>query len=465
MLITHGRIATLGKNPQVIDDGAIYIEGDQIVEVGATPDLVARYPDAAPLDAKGQLVLPGSICAHTHFYSAFARGLNIPGAPAPSFMEILEKLWWRLDRALDADSIRLSALVCLIDAIRHGTTTLIDHHASPNLIDGSLDICADAILQSGLRVCECYEVTDRNGPAGAQAGIAENIRFAKSLILHPSSFILHPSSFILHPSSLLAASFGLHASFTVGLATLDRCVAEAHTLGLGFHLHVAEAAADEIHAERAYGVRVGEHLRAANVLGEKTLAAHCVHVNDAEIALLAQTKTKVSHQPRSNMNNAVGTARVQAMLDAGVTVGLGNDGLSNNLYSEMKAAYFIHKAAAHDPRAMSGDTVLRLAYDNNAQIAALFWPKPVGELTPGAYADIVFLDYFPYTPLTAGNLPWQIIFGVDGSHVTTTIVGGKVLMRDRVLLTLDEERIAAQARAIAPHVWRRFETITAQESH
>ncbi|MBI5567201.1 MAG: putative aminohydrolase SsnA [Chloroflexi bacterium] len=450
MLITHGRIATYGKNPQVIDDGAIYVEGDQIVEVGSTLDLLTRYRDADKLDAKGQLVLPGSICGHTHFYGAFARGMNIPGAPAKTFIEILEKLWWRLDRALDEDSIRLSALVCLIDAIRNGTTTLIDHHASPNYIDGSLDICADAIVQSGLRVCECYEVTDRNGPDGAKAGIAENVRFAKSLrTTHHAT---------------LAASFGLHASFTVGLETLDRCVAEAHALGLGFHVHVAEDAADEVHAERTYGVRVGEHLRAANVLGEKTLSAHCVHVNDAEIALLAKTKTKVSHQPRSNMNNAVGTARVQAMLDAGVTVGLGNDGLSNNMYSEMKATYFVHKAALHDPRAMSGDTVTRLAYENNAQIALLFWPKPVGELTPGAYADIVFLDYFPYTPLTAGNLPWQIIFGVDGSHVTTTIVGGKVLMRDRVLLTLDEERIAAEARAIAPRVWKRFEEITAQES-
>lgn len=450
MLITHGRIATFGKNPQVIDDGAIYVEGDQIIAVGTTPDLITRYPEAEKIDAKGQLVLPGSICGHTHFYGAFARGMNIPGAPAKTFIEILEKLWWRLDRALDEDSIRLSAQVCLIDAIRNGTTTLIDHHASPNLIDGSLDICADAIDQSGLRVCECYEVTDRNGPEGAKAGIAENVRFAKSLASRQSS--------------LLAASFGLHASFTVGPATLDRCVAEAHAAGLGFHVHVAEDAADEVHAERTYGVRVGEHLRAMNILGEKTLSAHCVHVNDAEIALLAKTNTKVSHQPRSNMNNAVGTMRAQAMLDAGVIVGLGNDGMSNNMYSEMKAAYFVHKATAHDPRAMSGDTVTRLAYENNAQIASLFWPKPVGELTPGAYADIVFLDYFPYTPLTAGNLPWQIIFGVDGSHVTTTIVGGKVLMRDRVLLTLDEERIAAEARAIAPKVWKRFEEITAQES-
>jgi len=449
MLITHGRIATFGQNPQVIEDGAICIAGDQIIAVGPTAELKARYPETEQLDADGQLVLPGSICAHTHFYGAFARGLAIPGAPARNFVEILQKLWWRLDRALDEESIRLSALVCLVDAIRNGTTTLIDHHASPGLIDGSLDICAEAIAHSGLRVCECYEVTDRNGLEGAQAGIAENTRFARQLAARPNP--------------LLAAAFGLHASFTIGPETLERCVAEAQSLGLGFHVHVAEDNADELDSETKYGQRVGEHLSAKGVLGEKTLSAHCVHVNQHEIDLLAKTNTKVSHQPRSNMNNAVGTAPVQKMLDSGVCVGLGNDGFSNNMYSEMKAAYLAHKSAARDPRAMPGDTVLRLAYENNARIAALFWPRPLGEIAPGAYADLVFLDYFPYTPLTAGNLPWQIIFGVDGTHVTTTMVGGRVLMRDRVVLALDEERIAAQARAIAPQVWQRFEAISLRE--
>jgi putative selenium metabolism protein SsnA len=449
MLITHGRIATFGQNPQVIEDGAICLADDEIIAVGPTAELRARYPEAEQFDASGQLILPGSICAHTHFYGAFARGMAIPGAPARNFIEILQKLWWRLDRALDEESIRLSALVCLVDAIRNGTTTLIDHHASPNLIDGSLDICAEAIAQSGLRVCECYEVTDRNGGAGARAGIAENVRFAKQLAARPNP--------------LLAASFGLHASFTVGPQTLDRCVAEAQSLGIGFHIHVAEDNADEVDSETKYGQRVGEHLHATGVLGENTLSAHCVHANQNEIDLLARTNTKVSHQPRSNMNNAVGTAPVQKMLDSGVCVGLGNDGFSNNMYNEMKAAYLVHKSTVHDPRVMTGDTVMRLAYENNARIASLFWPHPVGEIAPGAYADLVFLDYFPYTPLTAGNLPWQIIFGVDGTHVTTTIVGGRMLMRDRVLLTLDEERIAAQAREIAPQIWQRFEEIGLQE--
>ena len=198
--------------------------------------MITHHPEAEKLDAKGQLVLPGSICGHTHFYGAFARGMAIPGEPAKNFVEILEKLWWRLDRALDEESIRLSALVCLIDAIRNGTTTLIDHHASPNLIDGSLDICADAIVQSGLRVCECYEVTDRNGPDGAKAGIAENVRFAKSLVVTPRTVTRHfsPPLSVCTPRS----PSGRRRSIGVWL--------KRNRFGLGFHIHVAEDAADEV---------------------------------------------------------------------------------------------------------------------------------------------------------------------------------------------------------------------------
>lgn len=449
MLITHGRIVTFGQDPQIIEDGAICIVADRIAAVGPSDELSAQFPEEEPIDARGQLVLPGSICAHTHFYSAFARGLAIPGEPAKNFLEILRKLWWRLDRVLDEDSIRLSALVSLVDAVRHGTTTLVDHHASPHLIDGSLDIIAEAVQQVGVRVCECYEVTDRNGPAGAKAGIAENVRFARKVAAQPSP--------------LLATSFGLHASFTLGNETIEQAVTEAHSLGIGFHIHVAEDNADQLDSETRHKLRVGEHLQNKGVLGEKTLSAHCVHVNPAEIDLLAKTQTKVSYQPRSNMNNAVGTAPVPSMLAAGVCVGLGNDGFSNNMFSEMKAAYLAPKATAHDPRVMPGDTVTRLAYQNNSRIAALFWPHPLGEIAPGAYADLVFLDYFPYTPLTVDNLPWHVIFGVDGAHVTTTIVGGKVLMYDRVLLTLDEEHIAAQARELAPRVWQRFTELSLRE--
>jgi len=441
ILITHGQVVTLGQRNDLIADGAIYLAGDTIADVGPSAALAARYPNAERLDASGKLVLPASICGHTHFYGAFARGMAIPGEPATNFVEILERLWWKLDRALLWDDVRFSALVCLVDAIRHGTTTLIDHHASPNAIDGSLDVIADAVKEAGLRASLCYEVTDRNGADGAKAGIAENVRFLKRCRREQDL--------------QLGASFGLHAALTLSDETLESCMAAATGLNTGYHIHVAEGIADQEESLRKYNRRVVDRLNAFGILGPKTIAVHCVHLDAYEKDILRETGTLVTHQPRSNMNNAVGLPDVAGLLKRGIPVALGNDGFSNCMFDEMKAAYLAHKLNDHNPQAMPGDAVMRMAYPNNANLCRQFFGKPVGELSPGAFADIIFLDYAPPTPLTPGNLPWHLIFGVDGAHVTHTIASGKLLMKDRRLTTLDEDAIMARARQLAQQVWKR----------
>jgi putative selenium metabolism protein SsnA len=443
MLITNGTVLTFGAERRVIPGGAVYYEGDTIVEVGASAELERRRPAAKRLDAGGKLVMPGMICAHTHFYGAFARGMAVPGEPPANFLQILERLWWKLDRALTLEDSAYSALVALVDAIRHGTTTLIDHHASPTHIEGSLDALAEAAGAAGLRVGLCYEVTDRNGPAGARAGIAENSRFLKRLRAHPNP--------------KLGASFGLHAAFTLSDDTLAACHEAAKRQDSGFHIHVAEDSADETDSLERYGVRVAERLAQQSILGPRTLVAHAIHVDQREIDILRSTGSKISHQPRSNMNNAVGVAEIERMLDQGITVGLGNDGFSNNMFTELHAAYLLHRASKGDPRVLPAGRLLEMAFDNNASIAGLFFPKPVGALAPGAFADIILLDYHPYTPLTDGNYPWHLVFGMDGSHVTHTICGGQLLMQDRELLTLDEAAIAAHARQLAPAIWKRVQ--------
>lgn len=446
MLITNGTIVTLGADNRIIPNGAIYIENDRIAEIGKSVALEAKYSKTEKLDAHGQLVLPGNIVAHTHFYGAFARGMSLPPGPPPkSFPEILRDLWWRIDRALTLEDCKYSALVCLVDAIRNGTTTLIDHHASPRAIDGSLDAVAEAVQESGLRASLCYEVTDRNGLAGARAGIRENVRFIKRVNKEKPA--------------RLAASFGVHASFTVSDRTLDMCREAMHGLGAGYHIHVAEDISDEDDALERYHERVGERLAECDVFGAKTIAAHCVHVDVGEIALLKKTRTNVAHNPRSNMNNAVGVADVLGMLRHGVNVGLGNDGFTNNMFAEIKTAYLLHKSARRDPRVMGADQVVQMAYANNGKIANIFWKRPLGELSVGAYADIILLDYIPYTPLTAGNFPWHLIFGMEGTHVTHTICAGKLLMKDRALLELDEEMIARHAQEHAQKVWQRVQAM------
>jgi len=450
LLITHGQVFTLGQRNDLIPDGAIYVEGDTIADIGATAALAAKYPTAQRLDAGGKLVLPGAVCGHTHFYGAFARGMAIPGRPATNFVEILERLWWKLDRALLWDDVRYSALVCLVDAIRHGTTTLVDHHASPNVIDGSLDLIADAVKETGLRASLCYEVTDRNGEAGAQAGIAENVRFIQRCQREADP--------------QLGASFGLHAALTLSNKTLEACAAAAGSLppargderGVGFHIHVAEGIADQEESLRLYNMRVVERLQKFGILGPNTIAVHCVHLDSYEKDILRETETLVTHQPRSNMNNAVGLPDVAGMLRRGIPVALGNDGFSNNMFSEMKAAYLAHKHNSRDPQAMPGDVVMQMAYGNNTNLARRFFPQPVGELSVGAFADIIFLDYHPTTPLSPGNLPWHILFGVDGANVTHTIASGRVLMKDRQLTTLDEAAITTKSRELAEKVWSRI---------
>lgn len=442
MLITNARIATLGPEPRLIEDGALYLDGDKIVAVDTTAALRARYPEAECFDAGGQLALPAPLCGHTHFYGAFARGWAYPGPAATRFGEILERLWWRLDKLLTPEDVRYSALVCLADAIRHGTTTLIDHHASPFAIPGSLDSIAEEVLRSGVRASLCYEVTDRDGEALAQAGLAENVRFLRRMQAQP------------HPQ--LAASFGLHASLTLSEATLAAAVAAAEGLETGFHIHAAEGIEDVEDSLRKSGRRVIHRLHAAGILGPRSIVAHAVHVDESEMEVLADTGTWVTHQPRSNMNNAVGVGRVERLLAHGVKVALGNDGFSNNMFAEMKAAYLVHKLAQQDPRAMPGDLVFRLAFDANAQLARLFWPQAtLGVLEPGATADLILVDYHPITPLSAGNLPWHFLFGYEASMITTTISAGRVLMRDRQVLTLDEEEITARSRELAAKLWQR----------
>lgn len=440
MLITNAILVTWGNPNQILQNHALYIEGDRITGLGLSSEMQAKYPDAETLDARGQLVMPGNLCAHTHFYGAFARGMAIPGDPPKDFPEILERLWWKLDKALTLDDVRYSALVCLVDAVKHGTTTLIDHHASPNAIYGSLDVIAEAVLQSGLRACLCYEVTDRDGPEKAKVGIAENIRFIKSQISSPKSQI--------------AAVFGLHASLTLSDKTLQMC--RGATEG-GFHVHVAEHEADEYDSLKKSGTRAVDRLRKFGVIGPRTIAAHCVHIDHREAELLRESGTWVTHQPRSNMNNGVGAADVEGLLRLGVKVCLGNDGFSNAMWEEWKTAYLYHKAAHRDPRRAGGYTLAEMAVTNNAALANVFFPQaPLGVLAPGAFADVIFVDYHPTTPLTAGNLPWHILFGFESSMVTTTIASGKVLMKDRQLLFLDEAEITAKSRELAKKVWERI---------
>ena len=439
MIIKNGKLITWEEENQILENSQLLIQDGVIKEIGK--DLDKKHPDEEIVDAGGQYVMPGNICAHTHFYGAYARGMGIPGDPPKDFPQILERLWWPLDMALDEDGVKYSALVFAVDAIKNGTTTLFDHHASPNYIDGSLDLIGDVLLDAGLRGVLCYEVTDRNGKEGTKKGIDENVRFIKKAA----------------GEERLGAAFGLHASLTLDDDTLETCRAAIGDEA-GFHIHVGEHQADEYDSLKRSGLRVVDRLKKFDLLGPKSIVAHGVHIDMQEAILLKESGTWLTHQARSNMNNAVGVAEIEEFLRLGIPVCIGTDGFYHAMWEEWKTVYFLHKVNRLDQRRMNGMDIVQMGVYNNAALANVYLPEtPLGVIKPGAAADLIFVDYHPYTPLSAGNLPWQIIFGFQESMITSTMVAGKFLMKDKELLTLDEEKIAAEAQAIAPEIWKRYE--------
>jgi putative selenium metabolism protein SsnA len=433
----HGIVVTLGKKNRVIWNGSVVVEGEEIIGVGDAADLQRQYPNAEAVDCAGKVVLPGFICTHHHFYSTMARGMAIPGEPATNFVEILERLWWKVDRALLEEDITLSAQIPLIECIRNGTTTVIDHHASPGMPDGSLDLIEGAARQAGIRASLCYEVSDRNVVGD---GIKENERFIRK---------------VGKGDGQIAAMMGLHASFTLSDETLETCVGIAQDAGVGCHVHVAEDLTDEEDSLNNYGMRVVHRLDKLGVTGPKSLFIHCIHINDEEMDLITASKTGVVHNPESNMNNAVGVTRLFDLLKRNILVGLGSDGMSSDMLSQMRCAYLLHRLANNDPRVAFLEAP-KVLLENNADIAERQFGLRLGEIAEGRPADLAILDYHPPTILSEENFLGHLIFGLVDATVDTTVCRGQILMQGKKILSMDEERIAARSRELASQMWKRL---------
>jgi putative selenium metabolism protein SsnA len=363
-----------------------------------------------------------------------------PFAPT-SFTQILEQLWWKLDKALDPESVRISALVGAMEAARCGVTTLVDHHASPNAILGSLDALQEAVVDElGLRGAFCYESSDRDGMERRDQGIAENLRFLSQA-----------------RSERVAAQFGVHASFTVSDETLAKA-AESLPDDAGIHIHVAEGPEDEIECVEKHGTRIVQRLDRYGLLRPRSILAHCLHIDDEEKDLLAERDVIVVHNPRSNMNNAVGLFDMNGFLGRGVLTGLGTDGLGANMLAEAFTAGLLQKHAHADPLTGGFDALNALLFANNPTIAKRLLGIEVGRLTPGAPADVILLEYEPPTPLHADDVLGHLLFGtaVHALRVSDSFVAGRPILRDGQFVDLDETAIYAHAREQAASLWKRL---------
>lgn len=439
ILIGNGKVLTRGKENKLIENGCVAVNRRLITEVGDTEKLCEKYTDAEFIDAHGGVIMPGLINTHSHIYSAFARGLAIQGHKPRNFLEILNGLWWLVDRNLTTEDVYWSAMATYLDCIKNGCTTFFDHHASYGRVPGSLFAIADAAEELGVRTSLCYEVSDRDGEDKMREAVAENAEFIK-----------HTKA---DNTDMLKAMMGLHASFTLSDKTLERCRKRTPD-GIGFHIHVAEGMDDVYDSLRKYGKRVINRLHTHGILGEKTIAGHCIHVDGLELDIINETNTMVVHNPESNMGNAVGIPPCMEMMKRGILVGLGTDGYTNDMFESQKAANVIHKHELHDPNAAWGE-VPKMMYQNNAEIAMRSFDSKLGVLEEGAAADIIITDYDPLTPMTAENCESHILFGMSGRSVVTTMINGKLKMRDRELVGIDGEWIMIKCREHAAALAKR----------
>jgi cytosine/adenosine deaminase-related metal-dependent hydrolase len=373
------------------------------------------------IDCRGKYITKAFANGHHHAYSALATGMPSPAITPRNFREILQFIWWNLDKALDPPIIRSSALVTAMACARNGVTFVVDHHASPMSIPGSLEIIAEAFDQVGISHLLCYEISDRDGMEKAEEGLEESARFLEKR----------------------QGLVGLHASFTIGEKTLRAAVDLARKFHSGIHIHTAEDRSDQDNCSQLYGKRVTERLLEAGALDmPKSILAHCLHIDDHERELVAGSPAWIAENMESNLNNGVGFFRSENL---GRKIFLGTDGMHSNMLQSAKAAWFAGRHIDHtDP-----PEVYRRLRNIHAYLEQNSF-KGDGE------NNLVLFDYNPSTPFETRNFYGHLFFGIESRHICHVISDGRLIVEERKILNVDEEEILAEARIQAKRLWERM---------
>ena len=425
---------------EVIPGVDIVIDGTEILSVGR--GAAEALKPARSINLAGRVVMPGLVCGHDHFYSGLSRGIMARIAPCPDFVSTLQNLWWRLDRALDADSVRLSGLVCALEAVKAGCTAVIDHHASPSFIEGSLSTLKDGFEKAGLRGVLCYETTDRNGREGARQGVEENRRFAE---------LVEDEKSTRGKQRTVEAMIGGHAPFTL---SDEDCAALAEVVSRssrGFHVHVAEDRFDPSYSHRAYGKDPLKRLDGFGLLSERSIIGHGLYLTHEDRELLNVRGATLAHNSRSNMNNGVG---YNAALPQLKNVVLGTDGIGSDMLLEAKFAYFRHRDTGGP---LGPGAFMRFLQSGNEVLHRSFG-ESFGRIEKGYKADLIVLDYDSPTPLARENVAGHVLFGMGSRDVNTVIVNGKVVMENRTF-PWDVGPVYAEAQKAAQALWKRMDSL------
>ena len=441
LLIENGTIVTMDQKRRILENHSLAIEKGRIVQIGKTVEVQREHPRAETVDATGRIVMPGLVCSHSHLYGMLLRGASLNITPPSDFTQILQRIWWPVDEAMNYDDAYASALVAAVEFAKSGVTTFADTYSGPNSIPGVLDRIAEAVEAVGIRGFVAFEATERHSRDEGFNGIKENVRFAKKV-----SKI---------SNSKAKSLFSIHASFTVS----DELIREVKKLAEKFHspitIHASEGMGDLHHNLEKYGKRTIERLHDVGLLGPNVVLAHCVHVSSEEIDLISKTNTRVAHNPMSNMLNAVGVAPITSMLEKKVTVGLGNDGYIFDMFENMRVAFLLHRVNSRNPNAIDPYSVLEMATINGAKLYGM--ENEIGSIEIGKKADIIIVkpSILP-TPLTSSSAIGHIINTVDGDDVEHVFVEGKHMVRNKRLESFDEEKAQQISQNAAAKLWERL---------
>ncbi len=426
-------------HPSLIRENVdVVIDGGFILDVGK--NAAKKYRASKTIDLANKYISPGIVCSHNHFYSALARGIQARIEPSKDFAGILEHLWWRLDRALDEETLYYSGLVGALEAIKAGTTSVIDHNASPSFIKGSLATLRKSFEKIGLRGILAYEVTDRNGEAGMREGVAESIAFCES-IAKGKKKVPH----------LIESAIGGHAPFTLGDASLTLIAEAISATKKGIHIHVAEDQYDATFSRQRYNKELLERLEGFGILNDKAILVHGVYLGDRDIDIINKNDAFLIHNPRSNMNNSVGYMRKLGRLK---NVALGTDGIGSNMFEESKLAFFKSSDAKGS---LSPNDILKFLQNGNDLLARYFGYK-FGKIDKGYIADIVVYDYNPPTPIVNENVAGHFIYGFSSRDVETVIVNGHIVYQNRVF-PFDVDGIYKAAQKAAGRLWKKMDKL------
>lgn len=373
------------------------------------------------IDCKGKFVTKSFAVGHHHIYSALARGMGAPKKNPENFYEILKYIWWTLDKSLDKDMIEASALTTAVACAKAGSTFVIDHHASPNYIDGSLDVIAKAFDKVGVSHLLCYEITDRDGEEKTEQGLAETENYLKTN----------------------QGLVGLHASFTVGNETLRKAVQLMDKYNSGIHIHVAEDLYDQTHCQENYDKRVVERLNDLGVLDSfKSILVHCLHLNDRERGLIRNNKVFVVQNVESNLNNKVGYFSSKNLGDR---ILLGTDGMHSDMLQSAKASFF------------SGQIIDNLNYlDAYLRFRKVHDYIALNQYEGDGENNLVILDYDSPTEINKNNFLGHFIFGINSNHVNDVISNGKLIVKDRKIQTVNESEILRFSREQSVKLWEKM---------